>query len=633
MWEFAIRILLAGLLVGLSGWTAVPPFDAAWRIAMGVAAYAFLAYALERRKLTNPGIAGLMAGLDAFAIGTALAYAGLLPTYGFLVLGPLVYAITRRGSNAIAVGSIGAAAVLFSDGLARATAIPSSAVLAQTAGVLLVTLIANQPRVVVRPRSIREMLAEMSQPIAEEGTQALIDLRERYRRLQTSFKDLERRSRIDRVRSHLFQAKGDKGEVRQILDRLCTMLDAAGAILYVANQVGDRMTVTATAGRVPVSSPSLSFEISGREAAQHLKDRASLALKAHTEEAPAPSCNVLLRCKGRVAGLLTLLASDPSKIEELRVRADEASEAVAQILLEEQALRQTLRRMHEAELLYEMACRLDGAATEADLGRRTARALAEILPSDRISVWLLDGLRPILVGKEGRPCRSFESYVPNALEGWLAEGAPPILAYDAGKSEILDANEMVRERIGSYISVSIRSGDAVIGFISCAAPATGALGPRDAETLFDVAAEFGNALSRMRGEKRPGLGLVTAHEFQREVLEIPNEKACLVYLEPMHFEELEPTLGRPTIELAARQLGLLIRRNMPEQARVCRKSDGSFVALLPGYSLQAAQLWGHEITALASMRTYDRAPGEAPIPLAIRAKAADLSQKPEHIPA
>ena len=327
--------------------------------------------------------------------------------------------------------------------------------------------------------------------------------------------------------------------------------------------------------------------------------------------------------------MLTLFAHETSRLEELRERAEEASEAIAQIILEETATRQITRRTAEAELLYEMACRLDGAATEADLGRRAARALTEILRCERVSVWLLDGIHPVLLGKEGKPCRFFEAHKPDGLMGWLESGATPVLAFKAAESIDVEPSHLARERVGSYISVPIRAGDTVLGIICCAASASGALGRRDAETLFDIAAELGNALSRARGTKRPGLGLVSVHEFQREVLDTKSEQACLVYLEPLHFAELEPTLGKPSIELAARQLGLLIRRNLPERARVCRKADSSFVALLPEMSLQQAETWGNEISALAAMRKFERAPGETPIPLALRVKTADLTLKPE----
>src|SRR5438034_2897274 len=104
-----------------------------------------------------------------------------------------------------------------------------------------------------------------------------------------------------------------------------------------------------------------------------------------------------------------------------------------------------------------MVCRLDGAASEADLGRRAARALTEILNPDHISVWLLDGARPILAGKEGKSCTLFEGYKfePIGIEGWLNAGAPPILAYDTAQSQILDTTQAAKDRVGSYVAVPI----------------------------------------------------------------------------------------------------------------------------------------------------------------------------------
>lgn len=634
MWEFAIRLLSAGGLIALSGWTARIPFESAWRISLITAAYAFVLYTIERRGKTNPGIAGLGAGLDALAMSAAIGYAGFLDSAGFFVLAPVIYAVAKRGSNPISTGPIAAAALMFADGFTSGRSYPTVAVLVQTAGVLFVALIANQPRVVVRPKTIRQMIAEIAPPASDEsGAQALIELREKYRRLANSFKELERRSRIDRVRSHLFLAKTERGDTSPILEKLRTMLDAKGLILYTANQFGDKMIVNASAGDVPNEAQSLHFSISGREAAEQLKHKAYEAMRAisRADSEPISSCNVLLRTRGKVVGLLSAFANGSEKLEQVRERAEEAAEAVAQILQEDALQKRLYRRAAEAELLYEMACRLDGAATEADLGRRAARALSEILRADHVGIWLLDGESPVLAGKEGKPCRLFEehNFSPVGLEGWIRAGAPPVLAFDVVSSNALNGAGALKQRFGSYVAVAIRQGDSIAGFITAASSTPGALGPKDAETMSDVAAELSNALAGARAPSPSGNGLVSIAEFQREVIENPAETSCLVYLEPLHFDQLAQTLGRPAIELAARQLGLLIRRNSPKDAGICRRQDGSFVALLPNHTLEQAQDWANEITVLASMRGYERNAGEPKIPLALKARAADLSQKPE----
>lgn len=631
MWEFGVRILAAGLLVAVSGWTGVVPFEVAWRVAALAASYAFLFYVLDRRSLMNPGTAGLAAGLDSLAIGAALAYSGQLGTLGFFVLAPAIYAIAKRGSFALGVGSISAAAIMCSEQLVKGGGPPSAAVLGQTLGVFLITALANQPRVVVRPRTIKEMIAEMAETPADVGAQALIELREKYRRVTTSFKELERRSRVDRIRSQLFLASTKNGDIATVLEKARVLFEASGAALYVVSKAGGHMCVSGLAGNVPKNSETLNFKISGHEAAHTLRDNAGKALAALNEEEPAvPHCNILLRWNGRVIGLLTLFAGEKPQLEEIRRHAEESADAVAHIVFEEQQSIAMRRRTLEAELLYELACRMDGAASKADLGKRTAKALAEIIRSSHVSVWSLGDLPPILLGKEGRAARLFEYYEgePVGVSAWLADGAHAIVAPSLAESSLFSPEGIAKERLGGYILAPIRAGDEVLGFISVGANAAGALSMQDAQFIQDAAAEFARAISTTSTSTS---GLLTVPEFQREVFENPADKSCIVYVEPLHFAELEQSIGTAALELASRHLGLLVKRHSPFGSKICRKSDGSLMILLVNSTLEQAQSWAAEITALAALRSYERVPGSEAVPLAVRARAADLSSKPETI--
>ncbi len=633
--------MLAGLLMAASGWTGVPPFEAAWKIGLFTGAYAFLAYLVEERRLTNPGFAGLIAGLDALVLALALAYSGLLEPLGLIVVAPVVYAVAKRGSHAAAMGPIGASALLFADGLTSGQFAPSVAILAQAAGVMITALLANQPRVVVRPRSIQQMISDLAEPGVETGTQALIDLREQYRRLSTAYKALERKSRVDRVSAQLLLARRKPGgDYGQILDGLRDVLGADGLILYTCNQKGDRMVVASGSGHVPDESKSLSFEVTGRETTHRLRASADDALAAIGDGAAAPVkpfANVLLRLRGLVVGMLTIFAESHAKLEEMRRRAEEAEQAIAHIVVDERERGRQRRRMAEAELLYELACRLDGVSTEPDLGRRTARALADTLDCGHVGVWLLDGERPILVGRAGRQVRLFEKFRfdPPGLEGWIQADLCPVLAYSTAESDLIDGTAALKLRVGSYLAVPVSEGDRHLGFITAASSGQGALGSEDARVLRDTAAEFAHALSALRdraeGDAAPTRGLLSVSEFQRQVIELKAERACLVYIEPLHFEESEETVGRAAVEHAARQLGLLARRHAPRDAQICRKGDGSFIVLLPETDLDTAEKWANQISALAAMRSTETSDGRSKVPLAVRARVADLQAKPEEM--
>lgn len=636
MWEFAARILSAGLLVGISGWTGVPDFGFAWRAGLLIAGYAAAAYILENRRATNPGLSGIVAAADSFAVAFILAYAGVLEHLGLLVCAPIVYAVTRRASYPAAMGPIGAAAVLAADRAVGATSAPSALVFAQAGAVMIVSLLANQERVVVRPKTIEQMISELAQSATAEdeskSVQALIDLREKYRQVSISYRELEKRSRIDRIACQLFLSRSRPGSsLSRILDRLRTLLEANGVMIHLANRVGDRMVVAAVSGRVPVEAEASSVPLDGRATATRLlanADEALASIRQGNSDSQADFTNIVLRCHGRTIGMLTVFAEPGSKLESVRSRADEIAEAVGQVVFDELERANTVRRRDEAELLYEIACRLDGAMTEADLGKRCAKSLHEILRCEHLGVWLVDGVRAILLGQQGRACDLHESLRigEGGIRGWIRTGAPGICAYSTAKSTEVDGTTALKKRFGSYLLIPVQAGDLTIGFLSAGAAPDQALGPDDARILRQVAGELAHAFSAIhyrRGVTTEMHGILSISEFQRALVSASNMRACLAYVEPLQLSELTERVGAPTVERATRKLGLLLRRHAPRDAKICGKPDGSFVALLPGKTLGDAESWTREITALAAMISYD-VPGQADVPMAVRVRVADL---------
>jgi GAF domain-containing protein len=635
MWEFSARILLAGALIAVAGWTNVPPFDVAWRIGLLTASYGFVAYLIEQKRLINPGFAGLTAGLDALAIAAVLAYAGQLQNMGLLVAAPIVYAVAKRGSNPLATGPIGAAALLGAGMLVSQGAIPSMYTLAHAAGVLVIAMLVNQPRIVVRPKTIQEMiteLAETSGAESESGTQALIELREQYRRLSVSYKQLERKSRVDRISAQLLLSRKEPGaDFGPIVDKLRNLLEVDGLILYSSRQATESMIVSASSGRVPDDSNGLSFKVEPGDAVFRMKDKAEQAIRAISRERDEEFArtNVVLKHRGLVVGMLTIIVRDETKLESVRKNAEELSDALAQIMMDERMRKKQIRRQKEAELLYEIACRLDGATTETDIAKRTAKALMEVIECDHVAIWTFDQSKPILLAKGGRDISLFSSF-----DEWLASGAEPIHAYSTAENKWIDHVEATRKRVGSYLAIPIVEGDAAIGMIAVACAPHGSLTPDDAKTVHDVAAEVAHAWTLISSRKESidinsPRGLLTIAEFQRAVVNVASKEACLVYFEPIQFAELEEEVGKPAIEIAIRQLGLLLRRHAPTNAQICRKAEGSFVVLLPEATFSAAQSWANEIAALAAMRSVDAPNGRASIPLAVKARAADLNERLE----
>jgi len=637
MYEFVCRLVAAIGLFGLSRFFGRPPIEIAWIIGVMSATYAAVAFLVESKKKTNPAFAGLIAGLDSLAISAAFAYSGLLHSLGLFVVAPMIYAVAKRGSNPLATGAIAAAALIFANAMANGT-LEDPIIFAQSAGILTIALFANSPRIVVRPKTIQQMIAELAEPAIENSTQALIELREKYRRLAREYRELERKSRSDRLGTKVLLNRTRAGaSLSDVMNQIREMMRADGMILFTKNQLGDRFIVNEKVGRVPKDSVALSIPIHPNDNAQKLQLRINeaMATSQENDSEDLSFCSVLLALHGKLIGILTLFIEDPHELEDLRRRAEEAAEIIARVIVDEREHKSVLRKMREAELLYEIACRTDGAATETDLSRRVVQVLKDILPECDIAIYKLHNGKPTLMAREGRAIELFETltYQPEGIEGWLKRGGSPIFAYSASNHPYIRPEDAAKARVGSYFLVPIAEGDHVVGFISVASRTEGALGKDDAKTLTDIAAEFAHTSSLLREcKKEASTGFLPVTEFQKEMMEFSNEGGCIVYIEPLRFQELENELGKPTLELAARQLGLLIHRHSPRKARICRKSDYSFVVLLPGTTLQEAQEWANHIMAMAAMRSYESYTEKMPVPLAVRARPADLNARIEDTP-
>ncbi len=638
MWEFAFRIVGAGLLFVLGG-VGLLPFPIAWRLSLFVSAYALVAYLAQERGLMNPARSGILGVADALCLSLVLGYAGLLETVGFLVLAPVVYAVARRGTSPVALGAVCGGCLLGVDILIDGRVSFSWALLVQVAGVLGISLLAHQERIVVTPKTIQEMLAELAGPTKEEqGVQALLELREKYRQLSTAYRELEKRSRVDRLGVALLLSRGSPGDWSFFTETLRKELGAEGVILHMVSGDKERLVVRSSSGASEqVASPPIPLH--PFESAYKLRARAQEAIEAMgfvfeggAQESARPHGNILLRDRGRLVGVLTLFARTPEQLGEVLHRAEEAEGVLARVVSEEIRRQQERSRMLEAELLYELASHFDGSATPADLGSRASRVLKEILGCDSVNVWLVEGGKPVLVGSSGRVVRLFETflYAEGGWEGWKARGFPEVLAHSTSEHPLIDPQTALRQRVGSYLVIPLRSFEETLGFVTASGVAQGVLGKDSARVLRDACAEVVRCLESIseRERKPRSRGLLTVKEFQSEIQNLNVQPACLVYVEPLHLNA-EQEVGGVLMARVARELGLLLRRYAPIEARICRRATGSYIVLLPGYDESTAQRWANEVTALSAMRSVEGEEGTVKVPLAIRARVADLYRKVE----
>jgi GAF domain-containing protein len=642
MWEFAFRVVGAGLLAVLGG-LGLLPFPIAWRLSLFLSAYALVAYLAQERGLMNPARYGILAVADVVCLSLVLGYAGLLDTASFLVLVPVVYAVAKRGTSPVAVGSV-SAGVLFGVDIWREGGVSFTwGFLVQVAGVLGISLLAHQERIVVTPKTIQEMLAELARSAGAEredqSLQALLDLREKYRQLSSAYRELEKRSRVDRLGVALMLSRSSPGDWSFFAETLRKELGADGVVLHTVSGDKERLVVRSSSGTDEGAVGSVAIALHPFEAAHKLRSRAQEAMEAmglgtdgNTGANPRPHGNVLLRDRGRLVGLLTLFARTREQLEEVIRRAEEAEAVLARVVSEEIRRQQERSRMLEAELMYELVSHFEGSASPADLGSRASRVVKEILGCDSVNVWLIEEGKPVLVGSSGKAVRLFETflYPEGGWEGWKARGFPEVLAPSTSDHPLIDPQTALRQRVGSYLVVPLRSGEETLGFITASAVSQGILGKDSVRVLRDASAEVARCLEVLseRGRRQGSRGLLTVREFQNEVQNLNTQPACLVYVEPLHgTAEEEP--GSVMMARVVRELGLLLKRFAPREARICRRASGSYIVLLPGYDGEATHRWANELAAVAAMRSVEGGDGTVKVPLAIRVRVADLYSKIE----
>lgn len=629
MVEFIARLLFAAVLVGLGFFNvAGVEFDLAWKTAALSAAFGVLVGLAERRQLRNPGVAGLVAVVDAITLALVVGKLGRLESFGFVVLLPIAYAAARFGSLPSAMAPLAAAALLVSSFVFRRED-PTPTLLGQAFLVLTLGLLTNQRRVVMTvTRDVAEPTPDNEDEDSAEHPvpEAYLQLRESYRTLRDEFRDLQRRGRRDRLTVRLIETRRHRGLAfyRHLAGTLAQLTEADQVVLHTAAQFTDSFVARATAGDVPEAfvRETIPFDLS--RGLDSLAVQAADRLRAlQSDSDRATGANIVLFDDHRPTGMLTLRCLDEGKLEEARQTAEDAAPLVAWLIREESAARRTHRRLHEAELLYEIATTGTGATSPAALAARVIAELAEATELDHLGAYFLDGHQLVPAALHGRSVRFIESmsfaYGPG-VEGWLKIGAPELAIFDVYEDQRCDKAEALKQRVGSYCVVPIQFDETPYGFLSAAAGTAGAIDVAEWHTLRLVAAEIGQAFSRRLEESASQSGLMTAREFQSYLQTMPT--GWLVYLEPLRRQELLEVFGRAALQRALRDYAHKLRARLPRGGAICRRPEGDYVAFLPEVGDAFARSWTNEAAAMASMVAVEAAGNRRP--LAMRARTAPL---------
>lgn len=629
MVELSIRLLVSAGAILFAGWLGRPDFDVAWKVGSLVSVVALLAYRMDVRGIRNPGLRGFVAVADAFAIAFLATSAGVGSEFGFLVLAPCAYAAARFGSQPAAMAPLAAAALLCGASAVGETGALDIRVLAQSGAVLGVGLLLNHRRIVMTVTRPIEPVSETPHKAPEP--EGFLELRENFRKLREAYRDLERKSRRDRLVAQLQEAKLGRGErfLPRLAARIQELTGAQSVALYTVAQFAEKLVLKAVTGEVPEALRTHAFEIDLQRApgqVRHSLGQLSSALLSESDRARV--AQVLLTDGGRVSGMILVTHDRSSHLDEARERAEELAPYLVAILRDQEEREHSERRLRETEILYETAVAGVGAETPLSLCARVAKRSAELIEADHFGVFLLEDVEAICVAHAGRAVRLLEAMAFETgpgVEGWLAAGAPELAMHDLDADPRCPPREALKSRIHSFCLVPLQYGAQPCGFVTAASGVVGGVDVTDLEALHAVAAELSLALGRVIEGSHGPEGLVTPQEFQQAVQLATG--GAVIEIELLRYDALLERFGGPAVDQAVRRLMRKLRDRLPLGGALCRREGSDLVVFLRGMEPSFAQSWANEATAYASLVPLSTPDGTESIPLAVRAKVASISRQ------
>lgn len=627
MFELVARLIAALAVIGVGAFVEPSSLEFSFKWAGLTIAYSFVVFQADRKGMRNAGVAGFVAVADAALISMALARHGMLEQYGFATLLPVFWATTRYSANPAAMSPLVASSVLIGSNLFGGTGL-TTPLLVQAGIILLIGLLANHAKEVVTLRDLvrtpEETLPKEVEPPAE-----YLEFRESYRTLRDHSKDLERRSRRDRMAMQLFESV-QKGEpfYASLARKLKDLTGAQGLTLYSVSDIGLKLVVQSAQGEVPDRVQSSAFEISpefGDGQIRHYIEKMVLSLRDADQ---ATQCGtVLLKDRGRIVGMVCLFHSQIKMLTDAVDRATEVCETVAAMISDQNTREEDRRRLREAELLYTVAATSTGADTPQSLAARVVRELDEAIGVDGISVSFFDEGKALSIVSQG--------YCPRLIEqmsfaqgqgsaGWLKIGAPELALYDAFDDPRLPKEDALKKRVGSMAVIPIQFGTTPFGMLIAVSKRVHGIDQSRMEVLRVVGAELGQAIARLDKDKGSSEGLMTPKEFHEFA---GKHQGCLVYLEVLRREELVTKFGTAGVSHTIRGFASRMRAMLPAGSALCRRDEGDYVVFLRDIDDAFARNWANDVAATASMIAFKTPDGRAKIPLALRAKVAPVGQQ------
>jgi hypothetical protein len=633
MVELSVRLVLAGLLVFIAGFTGVPPFMPVMKLGLLQSAIGIFTYILDRKNLRLPAISALIACADAVMIEFALASvvkSPALETFGFLALVPILLAAARHNSNPFLMAPVASAGFVVSHMAHHNWTLANHNVLGYACTFLVVGCLAK-PLSKSAPVIYEEVVVEKI--IEPEFDFELIrefetnheELRQNYRQLKDAYRDLDRKSRKDRVAAILAEANGGSHQSGffSICEKVAEATNASGILLYTVASIGDHFVIRGAAGDVNESQLTESLAVSAKQAIALVRDQVDHL--SQTMEPSKPTSNLVLQHEGKVIGVLTISARDRDQLFEALESLQPCTTLLSNLVMEEQRRESMKRRLTEVEVLYAVVSNAEGAGTRVETAARIARDFQSVLQLEHLSIYSIDDDEPRQLAVEGRELSLLGSMMfesGGGLVGWLNSGGPELMIADARTSSLLPSEAIVRSRVGSYVVIPISGEAGPVGFITAASGRIAGIDSTDVATLRSGAAELSRLFSRPEMPDLDEEGMLSPRRF---IEAVGSTEGVMVTLIPLQYKEFEKKYGKPAMAHAMRTLSLRIRPYIPTGSLMCKHPDGLIMVYLRGTDRELASNWANDLAGKglgSDLRTPD---GTAKMPLQLRVKIASLS--------
>lgn len=447
MTELGIRWCLAGLLVLACGWLGQPSPMVALPIAGLIAATAWM----RQRRPLDASSAGWFATFDATALLIILAEVGHLTNLAWLVALPLTDAVVRYRATGIRLGVLFAGIVMLVQ-LALVGTEPTFLLYAQLGGIYTLTLVLHRLHA-------ERAVTPLNEPIIVDPD-GLLALRENFRKLRDTYRQLDQRQQLDRLRAALLQARlaAPAKIAPQLSQVLRSELGADGVQLAWFRDDGN-LEPLCHAGSIGFDFGRLQNLEAGRDVRAALEstlmarldeaERASLSYATWPHDAPKGL--ILVRSDAKNASLLEAVAPLVGEI------VDSAAVAAQQI-----------GQLQRVELLFAISRAGRSSLGPESLAQRYVDLVRQWFGFDHLSVHLVDPEGDRVLAFSGPSIWLIDHLQfagGSGVLGWLTEGHPTLIQPDATQDPGLDRAEGLRQRIGSYFLLPLRDANGCYGFL------------------------------------------------------------------------------------------------------------------------------------------------------------------------